>query len=539
MQRHLDRNPIGLMNAANQHAPVARGRAPTTSVLDEVLAVLKLALTLRLDGRRVVGRDATLALLGVAALGVWMLLTRWRLDGLALLRLDGLPGVAAMGLAAAALAWLLARSSRPGQPIHRTAWLVVGYLPAAVAIAWLLYAPLPRPVLMLAAALAAVHASLYFFFGLRALGNAPQWRAFAVWAVSVAALVAIDRAVHVDAALWEIRQPPDQLADHAESARRTEELMYRQPERIEAALARVERASADRASVYFLGFAGFGRQKLFSNEIALAARRVGERYDAAARALVLINDRRDYDTHPLASPSALRRALAGVAARMNLERDVLFLALSSHGKPGARLVVDNGALPLDWLTGDALARMLREAGIRWRVVVISACHAGAFIEHLRDPYTVVIAAAAPDRASFGCRDSRSLSYFGEAFYRDALPAAPTLRAAFGAASQAIARRERALGYQPSRPQAHFGAEVERKLAALEAARCAGVTRESLPRLAPQLAMQRQGLAPLDLGPEPAERSCHDERIHQPVEHQLRRRAPLAAVPDGIDHHAER
>ena len=75
-------------------------------------------------------------------------------------------------------------------------------------------------------------------------------------------------------------------------------------------------------------------------------------------------------------------------------------------------MVENGALPLDKLTAEALADILRESQIRWKVLVISACYAGAFIEPLRDPYTVIITAAAPDKTSFGCNDRRALTYFG-------------------------------------------------------------------------------------------------------------------------------
>ncbi|HET9472543.1 MAG TPA: C13 family peptidase, partial [Steroidobacteraceae bacterium] len=198
-------------------------------------------------------------------------------------------------------------------------------------------------------------------------------------------------------------------------------------------------------------------------------------------------------------------------ARMNRERDVLFLALSSHGKPDPHLVVENGALPLDRLTPERLAAMLRESRIRWKVLVISACYAGAFIEPLRDPYTVIITAAAPDRASFGCNDRRALTYFGEAFYDEALPGAASLRKAFDDAVADIERRESAEGLKPSRPQAHFGAEVERKLAELEMARVA--------RLRDRL------------GPEPAEGPTEQQRVNQSVEHELERGAPLARVPD--------
>jgi hypothetical protein len=51
-------------------------------------------------------------------------------------------------------------------------------------------------------------------------------------------------------------------------------------------------------------------------------------------------------------------------------------------------------------------------------------------------------AAAADRTSFGCSNDSDLTYFGEAFYRDALPGARSMRAAFESAKAAIAARER-------------------------------------------------------------------------------------------------
>jgi hypothetical protein len=219
-----------------------------------------------------------------------------------------------------------------------------------------------------------------------------------------------------------------------------------------------------------VGFAGFGPQKVFAQEIDLAAQRVHERYGIDGRRVLLVNDRRDYDRHPLASPTALARTLQGIAARMDREQDVLFLAISSHGKQDPYLVVENGALPVNKLEAESLREMLRESGIRWKVLVISACYAGAFIEPLRDPHTVIITAAAPDRTSFGCNDRRALTYFGEAFYRDALPRSANLREAFQIAKADIERRERKEGLKPSLPQAFFGAEIERKLEELEAAR---------------------------------------------------------------------
>ena len=149
---------------------------------------------------------------------------------------------------------------------------------------------------------------------------------------------------------------------------------------------------------------------------------------------------------------------------MSLDRDVLFLSISSHGAEDKAIVVSNAQLPLNDLTDEDLAAALDESGIKWRVIIISACYAGGFIDTLKNPWTIVITAAAADRTSFGCASDRDLTYFGEALYRDALPGAHSLRAAFDAATAAIAARERSEHIDASNPQAYFGPEIEAKLA---------------------------------------------------------------------------
>jgi hypothetical protein len=163
----------------------------------------------------------------------------------------------------------------------------------------------------------------------------------------------------------------------------------------------------------------------------------------------------------------LKLALKRIASRMNLDRDVLFLALSSHGSAEPSLSVSNGYLPLRDLTGTDLAAALKESGIKWRVIVVSACHAGAFINTLSDDNTIILTAAAADRTSFGCSDDRNLTYFGEAFYRDAFPKSASLRQAFVLATADIASREQREGITPSNPQAFFGPAMDQKLAQIE------------------------------------------------------------------------
>jgi hypothetical protein len=215
--------------------------------------------------------------------------------------------------------------------------------------------------------------------------------------------------------------------------------------------------------VFFLGFAGYGEERVFAEEIKLAARTVNVRYASGQRSLLLINDRRDLVSHPLATHENLRFALAELAKVMDLENDVLFLALSSHGDENGLLEVSNtGMMPVG-LSATRLARYLKEAGIRWRIVVVSACHSGAFIEPLASSRSFIITAASKTTTSFGCSDDRDLTYFGEAFYRDALPAHVTLREAFDFARVAIRDREKLERFKPSQPQSYFGLMLEDRL----------------------------------------------------------------------------
>jgi hypothetical protein len=215
--------------------------------------------------------------------------------------------------------------------------------------------------------------------------------------------------------------------------------------------------------MYFLGFAGYGEERVFAEEVKLAAARVGEKFGSSQRSLLLINDRRDLETLPLATHANLRYALAALRRVMDPERDVLFLALSSHGAPNAMIEVSNTGTEPTGLSARGLAQLLAESGIRQKIVVISACFSGAFIEPLADNDTIVITAASKNRSSFGCSDERHLTYFGEAFYRDALPGAKSLRAAFETARREIRLREKELDVKSSQPQAYFGPVLESKL----------------------------------------------------------------------------
>ena len=88
------------------------------------------------------------------------------------------------------------------------------------------------------------------------------------------------------------------------------------------------------------------------------------------RQLLLINDRRDIVHYPIATITSLTYALKQLGEKMDRERDILFLALSSHGSAGPLLSVTNGTVSLEQLTGKELREALDKSGIKRKIIVI-------------------------------------------------------------------------------------------------------------------------------------------------------------------------
>ncbi len=369
-----------------------------------------------------------------------------------------------MRLAILALAALLHWRSRPMPPFGAALALSLGLVPiplllAAVAAPYLDQFWLPALLIV-----GAIYALLYFARGLRALTGESQRLAAVAGVAFVTGFIWLSDELNVIPEVWASGEVEESATGDVTGD--AESLIFEQQGRIDRALEAFGTDHSPSPRAFFLGFAGVGEQKVFAQEISLASRVIAQRYGVNGRTLSLINDERDLESAPLASVSGLKYALRGLGARMNRERDVLFLAISSHGERKAAIAVSNAQLPLNDLTREDLAEALEESGVKWRVIIISACYAGGFIDSLKNSQTIVITAAAADRTSFGCSNDRDLTYFGEAFYRDALPEAHSLREAFDKASAAIAARERREHMDPSRPQAYFGSELEGKLAVM-------------------------------------------------------------------------
>ena len=248
------------------------------------------------------------------------------------------------------------------------------------------------------------------------------------------------------------------------------DLRERDRQRLDAALAALAPQRPGQPDLYAIGFGGDSEENVFRNEAAYFERLMNERFGAQGRTIALINhtDSLGPSPHPLATPGNLRAALAAVGKRMDPEQDILLLFLTMHGTAQHQLLLRMAPKYFDLIDPDWLRKALDDAGIRNRVLVISACYSGGFIPQLENDDTLVLTAAHRSRTSFGCGADSDATYFGRAWLVEGLNATTDFAAAFEQAKLRIAEREREGNFKPSRPQMAMGDRIGPKLAAWRA-----------------------------------------------------------------------
>jgi hypothetical protein len=153
---------------------------------------------------------------------------------------------------------------------------------------------------------------------------------------------------------------------------------------------------------------------------------------------------------------------------MDADEDLLFLYITTHGSAEGELSVELPPLELSQIRPAALAQMLHASDIKWMVLVISACYSGGFIEPLKDVNTLIITATDAENQSFGCGNGEKLTWFGKAYFDDALRRTRSFTEAFGFARQEVTQREREQRFTASNPQMYVGVQMREKLRGLEA-----------------------------------------------------------------------
>ena len=262
------------------------------------------------------------------------------------------------------------------------------------------------------------------------------------------------------------RSIPPAIATYANPA--SEDVLSKQPELLYDALTSLEDERPGQSDLYFVGFAPFAGEDVFRKDVDTARELFDDRFDTDGRSIELINNPNTMLDTPFATVSNLRATLSEIGDIIDPDQDVVMLYLSSHGTKDHKLTIAFPPLQLDSLSPQALKQMLDDAGIKWRIIVVSACYSGGFIDPLKDEHSLIITAAAADRTSFGCGTESAATYFGDALFNHALRFEDSFQKAFEDAKKLIAERERAEKRTPSNPQIFVGRSMALRLPKLEA-----------------------------------------------------------------------
>ena len=219
-----------------------------------------------------------------------------------------------------------------------------------------------------------------------------------------------------------------------------------------------------KTEIFLLTFAGDSKQSVFMKESLYVQKLFARKYGTAGHSLALINHKSTTRDYLIASPQNLSMALKTYAKLMN-EDDILYLYLSSHGSRDHQLVIDFRPYTEQWLDAQTLRQILDESGIKWRVVVVSACYSGGFVEPLKSPTSLIATASDAASTSFGCSDDREFTYFGEVIFKNLMTSGVDFVEALRKSPAEVTKLESRMNTDHhSKPQFWMGEEMRRKLA---------------------------------------------------------------------------
>jgi hypothetical protein len=189
--------------------------------------------------------------------------------------------------------------------------------------------------------------------------------------------------------------------------------------------------------LYFVGFAPDGRHPGFVSDVEAAQRAMNEYWNTAGRSVVLVNSPLTVAERPFATITNLRAALLEIGDLIDADDDIVMIYLAGSPGPGRTLAAVNPPLELVDMSPAGQRQQLDAAGIRFRVIVVSTCEAGAWIDELADQETAVIASSPAGVRGEDCRGGLVASRFGDAFF-GAMAKTSDLASAFDAAKKRLA-----------------------------------------------------------------------------------------------------
>lgn len=227
------------------------------------------------------------------------------------------------------------------------------------------------------------------------------------------------------------------IADPGAISPASEAVLAAQQFMLDRALDQLEEERPGVSDLYFVAFAPDARRAGFIADVDAAQRTMDERWDAQGRSVVMLNSPATVAERPFASITHLRQVLLEIGDIIDTDDDVVMVYVTGNSRADHTLTAVNPPLELAALSPQGLKQLFDAADIRWRIVVVSTCEAGAWIDALKDDETVVIASSAAGVRGADCAGSLRPGAFARAFFGEAMRRSDDLTAAFDAARRQL------------------------------------------------------------------------------------------------------
>lgn len=247
-----------------------------------------------------------------------------------------------------------------------------------------------------------------------------------------------------------------------------EKTYYKQSSLLKSQLSKLSQNNPNKKDLYLIGFASYSYQDVFKKEISYVLDSIQRRFDGLVQSIQLINHKETVEEIALANKPNLQRVLNIISDKMDINNDVAMLYLTSHGSKDGVLSANFWPIEPEPMNATQLKEILDESNIKWRIIFVSACYSGTFIEPLKTDYSLIITASDKQKTSFGCDNERELTYFAEAYFKEALSKSDSLLTAFEAAKTWVTEKEISEEKEPSEPQIFIGREMQQYLEQFEA-----------------------------------------------------------------------
>lgn len=236
--------------------------------------------------------------------------------------------------------------------------------------------------------------------------------------------------------------------------------IYHQQTALNKELDSVQKSDPKKIELYSLVVAAYGTQEVFRRESIFIENLFSTQYNNRSTSIYLTNSQRSLDEKPFATLTGIKESIQRLAEKMDKDNDIFFLYITSHGSKDKKISLTHNGLGLGDIESKWLGDILKNAGIKHKVIVLSACYSGGFIDDLKDDNSIVITSASSDRTSFGCSDDSDFTYFAKAYFKESLTPQANFVDAFTNAKELVSQWEKSEKQKASNPQIYSASAVE-------------------------------------------------------------------------------